>query len=252
MLFNSFKIAFSMYSKIPMPHTQWNEKNMRYSMCFFPLIGVVIGMLLIIWQKISDYFGVNLLFKSTIMVILPILITGGIHLDGFMDTSDAINSYKSTDEKLEILKDSHVGAFAVISVCIYLLAYLGASSQITGKMAYIMAASYVLCRALSALAVVTFKCAKSSGLLYAFSDSAQKNTVKITMIIYIIICAAIMLDIDIFVGTVCLITAIATFFYYKKMSYKKFGGITGDLAGWFLQMCELNILIAIAILQMGL
>ena len=42
-IFNTLIIAIAMYSKIPMPQAEWNEKNMRYAMCFFPVVGVVIG-----------------------------------------------------------------------------------------------------------------------------------------------------------------------------------------------------------------
>ena len=45
MLINSLKIAFSMYSKIPMPRTDWNKDNMKYAMCFFPLVGAVLGII---------------------------------------------------------------------------------------------------------------------------------------------------------------------------------------------------------------
>ena len=55
--------------------------------------------------------------------LLPLLVTGGIHLDGFLDVADARSSHQSRARKLEILKDSHVGAFAVIAMGCYLLLY---------------------------------------------------------------------------------------------------------------------------------
>ena len=45
-MWSSFKIAFSMYSKIPMPKTDWNKKNMKYAMCFFPMVGAAIGIII--------------------------------------------------------------------------------------------------------------------------------------------------------------------------------------------------------------
>ena len=41
MLWNNFKVAFAMYSKIPMPMADWNKENMKYTFCFFPFIGLV-------------------------------------------------------------------------------------------------------------------------------------------------------------------------------------------------------------------
>ena len=88
----SMIIAFSMYSKLPMPHIAWRRK---YEVCnvFFPMVGIVIGICeyaLGSWILGRDY---GVLFFSACMTLLPILLTGGIHLDGFMDTSDALASY---------------------------------------------------------------------------------------------------------------------------------------------------------------
>ena len=61
---------------------------------------------------------------------MPVIITGGIHLDGFVDTMDAINSYQPIERKLEILKDSHIGAFALISCVTYFIISFGLWSEI--------------------------------------------------------------------------------------------------------------------------
>lgn len=115
----SLVIAFSMYSKIPMPHLELEEKDMRYVMGFFPLVGAVTGLIMYGLYKISGYLYVPYISVSLILMILPVVITGGIHLDGYMDTCDARNSYGDVEKKLGILKDSHIGAFAVIRLLVY-------------------------------------------------------------------------------------------------------------------------------------
>ena len=247
MLFNSLKIAFSMYSKIPMPKTKWNEDNMRYTMCFFPLIGVVIAALWYLWELICNYFATGTIFFAAGVVVIPVLITGGIHSDGFIDTSDAINSYKTKEEKLEILKDSHIGAFALISLSVYLIIYFAMAESLYTDTLLIAGVGCVLSRALSGMAVVSFKGAKDSGLNHMFANAAVKKTVKITMVIYIILSLIGMAAINLIIGSLCFIGALLMFWYYKKMSYNKFGGITGDLSGWFLQMCEITIISIIAV-----
>lgn len=117
---NSFIIAFAMYSKIPMPRTEWTKDNMKYAMCFFPVIGAVIGAVILLWNYIQGYAGFGNSFYTVVLMMIPVLITGGIHLDGLLDTSDALSSYKPMDQKLEILKDSHAGAFAIIvGICYF-------------------------------------------------------------------------------------------------------------------------------------
>lgn len=124
-LFGSLVIAFSMYSRVPMPQLEWTKERMKYVMCFFPLIGAVIGLL-----NVSVVLGCNALgfrhFGQILPVVIPILVTGGIHMDGFLDVVDARSSHKDRKKKLEILKDPHTGAFAIIGCGVYLVLYLTA------------------------------------------------------------------------------------------------------------------------------
>ena len=113
-IIKSFFIAFSMYSKIPMPQFEWKDEDIRYALCFFPWVGTVIGVLWYLWKWICARFGVGTLCYTVVGTAIPILITGGFHVDGFLDTCDALHSYQPRERKLEILKDSHIGAFAVI------------------------------------------------------------------------------------------------------------------------------------------
>ena len=130
-LWNSFKIAFSMYSKIPMPKSQWTKENMRYIMCFFPLIGAVIGGLTWLWGTWGMELVQSRLLYVILLALIPVFVTGGIHLDGLLDTADALNSYQPRERKLEILKDSNAGAFAGITALAYFLLYLGVYSEMT-------------------------------------------------------------------------------------------------------------------------
>ena len=226
MFWNSFKIAFSMYSKIPMPKTDWTKENMKYVMCFFPLIGVAIGGLIWLWSIISHKLQLGNTLNTAIIIMIPVMITGGIHLDGFIDTMDAINSYQPIERKLEILKDPHIGAFALISCVTYFIIDFGIWSEISEKAIILLWISFVLSRALSGFAIVTFPCAKKSGLVASFSDASQKNAIKVTMILYIIICIITMLLVDNLSGLISITSAFLTFLYYKIMTKRKFGGIT--------------------------
>ena len=130
-IFNSLIIAIAMYSKIPMPQAEWNEKNMRYAMCFFPVVGVVIGAAeFAAGYALLHWLHCKPLLFSVAMTLIPVLITGGIHLDGFADTVDAMSSYAERERRLEILKDPHTGAFAIIGLCCYFLANVGIWSEI--------------------------------------------------------------------------------------------------------------------------
>ena len=111
---NSLVLAFAMYSKIPTPEADWEKEKMRYVMCFFPLVGAVIGALICGWTLLCGSMAIGGGLRAAVYVLLPVLVTGGIHLDGYLDTCDALHSYAPKERKLEILKDPHTGAFAII------------------------------------------------------------------------------------------------------------------------------------------
>lgn len=243
-LWNSFKIAFSMYSKIPVPQSEWTKENMRYVMCFLPIIGAVIGGLVYGWALLASVLGIvgKTSFYTAVMILIPVAVTGGIHLDGFLDTSDALSSWQTQEKRLEILKDSRAGAFAVLMGCCYFVLDFGVYSALDNRwLLQITCVNFMLSRALSGFAIVTFKMAKNTGLAATFSDGAQKKTVAVWMCVYMVVAAILMLWIHPVYGAVALVVAGLGFLYYRHMAYKNFGGITGDLAGWFLQVCELLV-----------
>lgn len=246
-LLESCVIAISMYSKIPMPKVEWNEKNMKYVMCFFPVVGAVIGALIVCIGRLLLASKMGNLFFAAVMTLLPILVTGGIHMDGFMDTMDALSSYGDREKKLAILKDSHAGAFAILGLGCYLLWSVAIWSEVTIKLLPVIGCGYMVSRSLSGLSVVTFQAARNSGLAKTFQDGAKRKNVRITMIVYLLLVSILMVWMNPKLGAMALAAAVLVFLYYKRLCYRQFGGITGDLAGYFLQICELLMLTGVVL-----
>lgn len=239
--------AFSMYSKIPMPQVEWSEKSMRYTLCFFPLVGVVLGVIIMAASRILSQAGFATGFQAALLTAIPLLITGGIHMDGFLDTIDAKSSGQSREKKLEILKDSRSGAFAVMWGGLYLLLQFGVWTEASGTAPMVIATGYVLSRSLSGLSVATFPMAKNSGLVAMFHDAAVKRAVIGTMAAGIILSVVLMGAAGGLPGLLAAVMAVLCFLYYRYMAVKEFGGTTGDLAGYFLQICELLVGIAVVL-----
>lgn len=238
-IWNSFLISFAMFSKIPVPRADWEKENMKYMMCFFPAIGIVIGALLCGYGMLCDWLQIGSVMRGAGLLLIPVAVTGGIHLDGFLDTVDALSSYQPRERKLEILKDSHAGAFAIIMGCAYFTLGLGVWSEAETAVLPVLAVSFVLSRALSALALCTFPKANQRGSLSMFSDAAQKKAVLGTLAFWILLSAAAALYAAPAAGAVMLATQGAVFWYYHHLACKEFGGTTGDIAGFFVQVCEL-------------
>lgn len=248
MLWNNFKAAFAMFSKIPVPEADWSAENMKYMLCFFPLIGAVIGGLSLLAAWLGMKFGYAREFVAVILTLLPILVTGGIHVDGLLDTSDALGSWRDRERRLEILKDPHTGAFAVITACVYFLAWYGAYTQVWQDLESMkmIALSFLLSRSLSGIGVVSFPKASTEGTVAAFSRGAKKMRVKKILIGYVILIGLAMLWIRSVQGAIVLAGAGGIFLYYRHMAIKYFGGTTGDLSGWFLCICEAGMALLLA------
>lgn len=237
-------IAISMYSKIPVPQFEWDEKSMRYALAFFPLPGIIIGLLqLFLFYFIYQNGIIGGGIYAALATVIPIAVTGGIHMDGYCDTIDALASCQPRERRLEILKDSHSGAFAVIWAGVYFVLCYGAWTQVhTYEAMQLIAVGYVVSRALSGLAALFFKNANKKGSLSAFTTPAVKGFVCTVLVVALAIAALLQIYISVYAGAFMLTGEAVMFLYYYIMSKKSFGGITGDLAGWFLQCMELLIL----------
>ena len=124
-LINSIFAAFSTYSRIPVPPARWDEESLRWQICSFPLVGAVIGLIWCAAGTALRACGAHPALSGAVLCALPLLLTGGIHMDGYLDTTDAVHSWKPKEERLRILDDPHIGAFAFISGAVYLLLYFG-------------------------------------------------------------------------------------------------------------------------------
>lgn len=248
-LLRACKLAFSMYSRIPMPRTEWDRGSMEYVFCFFPLVGVILGVIMVLWWQLAQYLGFGGILTASVCALLPIIYTGGIHLDGFCDTTDALASHGSREKKLEILSDPHIGAFALIACVAYLILQFGLWYQAfsDGISLFAPGIIFVLSRTLSALGAVTMKNARKSGMLASFTDAVAGKSVFISLVVWLIACVLCLLYLNLILGGAVMLASGLIYFYYSISSQRNFGGITGDLAGYFLQLCELGALAAVVL-----
>lgn len=245
-IINGLIITVDMFSEIPMPKVERNRRNMKYTLCFFPIIGLLIGALLYGWCEACITCGFGQICYALVGAVVPVIITGGIHLESFMYTADALHSHEKKKRKPEILRDSHMGAFAVISCICYFLLY-GAGLVLIWKkdQLLLLGLSYMISRTLSGMSNVWFPAAKKEGTVYTLSSMANKKAVRIVLVTLLALEFISALIIHPVIGAVMALLAMWVWTYYYYMSLKQFGGITGDLAGYFLCLCELSSVLVI-------
>lgn len=246
--FKSMAVAFSIYSKLPMPRFKWESGDMKYHMCFFPLVGAVIGVVEWLWYMLANEINISKTLFVMCSMVIPLIITGGFHVDGYMDTIDALSSYQSREKKLDILKDPHIGAFSVIGLVVITVLSIGCMSEISSENAFrVLYLSFFMSRALSGISAFTFPKAKKEGMLNSETKTDNKKLVVITLALQLVLGAALVLSISKVYGVVLLASMIIMYGYYYIMSTKQFGGITGDMAGFFVTVSEVVALIGITV-----
>lgn len=175
----SFITALQFLTRIQVKkQTDLTAEDFGRSTKFFPMVGLILGTLYMLaaWCLIAVFGWANLV--TTLLIILPILLTGGLMLDGFMDTVDGVFSGRDRERVLEIMKDSRVGSFGVIALACLLLMNWSAMKDIQSVL--IMTALFIMPiigRMAMVMAIAFFPYARKEGMGKVFAEMADKKTV---------------------------------------------------------------------------
>lgn len=236
-LTTAFFMAWGMFCAIPCPYQRWDERLRPLMLVCFPLLGMLLGG---IWCSaawlIARWGGLGL-FGPALLAALPCLLTGFLHLDGFMDCCDAILSRRPLEERQRILKDSHVGAFAVI--CVDLLLLLSVAlfataewSKVWRPLLFLPAAA----RGPAALAVLSLS--PMGGSSYAGGFQAQvgrihRLTADALTVIFPVLSAALF-----GIPGLCAAAAACGSALALRCGVRQLGGMSGDISGFAVTVGE--------------
>ena len=248
-LWHAVVSAFSTFSVIPTPRIEWRADSLSGILGALPLVGVVIGGLGCLYLWVAQLLKLPAVLSAVVLTVLPVAVSGGIHMDGFADTVDALSSHAEPEKKRAILKDPHAGAFAVIGVCCYLLLYFGlcAALPLDWKTVGLLGITHVLARAVGALAGAVLKSAHE-GMLKTFHDAAARaNVAALAVWVALSLGGAAVLS----PLTAALFAAFgaAVFFGVRHTAYRQFGGMSGDLAGYAISLCSFVLTAAVVIAE---
>ena len=236
-LIKAFFMCLGMFTAIPCPWRPWDEDARDWMLVMLPPVGLVIGLL---WFGL-DWLGWKLTpsIADALHIALPWLLTGFIHLDGFMDTCDAMLSWRPLEKRLEILKDSHTGAYAVVGLGLLILfSYDAVTSWYFDSRLFILIP--VVSRCGSAFSVLTLRPIGHSQYAEMKSQTPQRAAV-------VCIWAGALLAGFIWLGRPALALLVETAAYALAMTwvYRTLKGVSGDVAGFALTVSECAALIAL-------
>lgn len=241
-LITAFSMCQTMFCRIPFPLKKWEEAARPYLLLFLPLVGLEIGALWLLTDILLRHLGIPAPIYGFAMTAVPFLLTGGIHLDGFMDVADAIGSWRELEKRRAILKDSLVGAVAVIWVIFLMLGYFAVFSSVTGEtQLQCLLLVPVVSRCCSSLAVWDLKSMSTSQ--YAKSVTLRWCRCVVWGILAGCIAAGFL-----FFGTPALAIGAAGYGLALRRAYRLLEGMNGDISGFCISISELCAAAALLLL----
>ena len=240
---NSFFIVLSFISIIPAYVPSWTAENLRYFCVMLPIVGVIFGAFwLMSFHVLGMLAGLSSLLRGFMMMILTLALTGGLHLDGLMDTSDAIFSRRDRETRLRILSDTHAGSFAVMACVITLMlkALLFSELFTQNISGYFLCLVPIYSRLGMAVLLNNLQFAKSNGLAVILGSSRNKRD-NIFLVIMFAALSIVSMKIIPAMMILCVILHVI-------ICVKIFGGITGDLLGAFVEASEVIMLFGTVIM----
>ena len=187
-IISSIVIAFAFFTIIPMPKLDWTGRRMSYVPLMMPLVGLMNGLIAYGIFAILNSLHFSTFFKAVIMCLYYVVYTGGLHIDGLLDTADAYFSRWDRAKKLEIMKDSNVGAFAVLTLVFIVLFKTAVFNELftnSKKNGIILIFIPVISRILQSSMLYIFPSAKKDGLTKMYGILDKRHTI-IHLILFIL------------------------------------------------------------------
>jgi len=225
-------------------HSEWSPESFGRSVKFFPLIGGILGILLVM---INHFFAEYLPFTgfympphvlATLLILANIILTGGLHCDGLMDTMDGIFSGRSRERMLEIMKDSRVGANGVMAFVLLVIlkwSLIMDISPLSLPMALLIMP--VLGRFAMVMGITIFPYARPDGIGKAFAQYADKYTLYIGLVLTLLIIIPIGKQAILSLAIVSICTML-----FARFVTNLLGGLTGDIYGAMSELAEIMVL----------
>ncbi len=251
-MYSALCAAFSTFSSIPVPKFKWEEKNSALMLPLFPIVGLVIGILWYFANVVLVMLNMPIMLKTAIFCVIPIILTGFFHMDGFMDVADAVLSRQDVDRKREILKDSHVGSFAVLGAVLYFMFYFSVGFSILSVprnegFLSIFAFIPVFSRSMCSIFLLGLPLMSKNGYAAMYRENARKN--QIVWLSFCVVATLALCTILLgLVGALVLIFGFVVGSAVWLLVCKSLKGVNGDVSGCALVITELACIISLAIL----
>lgn len=233
-----FFMAWGNFLSLPCPYKRWDGNLKNTMLSFLPGVGLVIGFLWMVIYFFLQLWDVPDRLGALIMMVYIYGICGFMHLDGFMDCNDAIMSRRPLEDRQRILKDSHTGAFAVITVILlFMTFYISMETAYSTISVLNLLTIPVISRGMAGLYVLSFQPIGHSQYVGDFKQE-DKGKWKALVILQMFLVLGLAFTIarhssfDIIRLITCTIVMVITSFLVCLYGRNQLGGMSGDIAGY--------------------
>jgi len=230
-IFKGFALAVSMLTALPFFRVHDFFKGINgYAVMFYPLVGFLLGLILWgVYTLLVPFVAPSHL--GIIIFVLWVLLTGALHLDGLSDTVDGL--YVSKEKALKVMKDANVGGMGMIISATFLIAK--ASSLAHFEAFYLLPIILMLSRFNAVLAIYFYPYVSPNGMSTLAKEELTKSQMFVAFFYTLVLVAF-------FDAWLALVTAFLVLFFIKQFFIKRYGGFTGDIYGFSIEVTELVLL----------
>ncbi len=233
---NSFFIALQFLTIIPVTHSYIsNDKQLGHSSLFYPVIGLIIGSLLVVSTLCLSTLPNQI--QAVLVLIFWVILTGGLHLDGLADCADAwVGGLESKKRSLEIMKDPAAGPIAVVILVLVLLLKWSMISQLIEQNSIeVILLAPVLGRVSIIILMLTTHYIRSDGMGKKIVDNLPHSGLK-GLSLFCLLLGVYYLG---FLAMSFMLVIVSIIIYQSK---KRLGGVTDDVYGASVELVETGIL----------
>ena len=226
----------------------FTPREMGEAVGFYPLVGLLLGGILALADALLGYlFPIPV--RSVLVLALWIILTGGLHLDGFLDSCDGLLGASTPERRMEIMRDERVGAFALAGgVLLLLTMFSSLGTMASGRWAALLLAP-VLGRWGIAMAVVAFPYARTSGLGRDIKDQAHMAQARLATLTALALVVIVALILHSAAPLIALAAAAIIFWLSTRFILRGSQGMTGDTYGAINMVIEAGVLLAFVAMQ---
>ena len=245
-----FLAALQFLTIVPVPwRREVRPEDLARSTSYFPLVGLIIGLVLAFLNWLLGFLLPSAVV-NVLLIIFLVVISGALHLDGLADTCDGLAGHKTAQARLEVMRDSHVGAFGVIGVCCLLLVkYISLNNVPENLMMATLVLMPVLSRWAMAYAIFAYPYARPSGLGQVF----KQGTTWLRLLWATLIALVVAVGVARWAGLAIMAGVWIIAIIMATCLKGKFSGLTGDSYGAINEVAEVSVLIlALIMARLGL